>query len=309
MNKVVITGATGMIGRTLIEYLLNKNIKVLAITRENSKKRNNLPIHKNLNIIECNLSNLNDLEMKENDYDVFFHFAWDGTFGESRNDMYTQTKNVKYTLDAVNLANKLGCKTFIGAGSQAEYGRVEGIINESTNTNPENGYGIAKLAAGKMSKILANEYNIKHIWVRIFSVYGPYDREETMIMTSIKNMLNGISPNYTKGEQIWDYIYSEDVAKALYLIAKHGSNNDIYCIANGEQKQLKDYIEILKNKINKDIELKLGVIPYSDNQVMNLSVDTKLLKTKTGFTPETTYEKGIEKTINWYKGSGKNEKN
>lgn len=309
MNKVVITGATSMIGRTLLEYLLNKNIKVLAIIRENSKKRKELPINKNLNIIECNLSNLNNLEMKENDFDVFFHLAWDGTFGESRNNMYKQTQNIKYTLDAVNLAKKLGCKTFVGAGSQAEYGIVEGIINENTNTFPENGYGIAKLTAGKMSRILANKYNIKHIWTRIFSVYGPYDREETMIMTSIKSMLNGYSPDYTKGEQIWDYIYSEDVAKAMYLIAKNGSNNEIYCIANGKSKPLKEYIKILKNKINKDIKLKLGTIPYSDKQVMNLNVDTNILKTNTGFIPETTFEEGIEKTINWYKGSDKYEKN
>lgn len=309
MNKVVITGATGMIGCTLIKYLLNKNIKVLAIVRENSKRRNVLPKDKNLKIIECNLSNLSNLELEEQDYDTFFHFAWDGTFGQSRNDMYIQNLNVKYTLDAVELANRLGCKTFIGAGSQAEYGRVEGIIDENTSQNPENGYGIAKLTAGKMSRILANKYNIKHIWTRIFSVYGPYDGEQTMIMNSIKYMLKGISPEYTKGEQIWDYIYSEDVAKAFYLIKEYGHNNSIYCVASGIQKPLKEYIEIIKNEIDKNIELKLGVIPYSDKQVMNLSVNIDKLKKDTGFTPEISFKEGIEKTINWFKGSGKNEKN
>ena len=102
MNKVVITGATGMIGRTLIEYLLNKNIKVLAIIRENSKRANVLPKDKNLKVIECNLSNLSKLELEEKDYDTFFHFAWDGTFGDSRNDMYIQNLNIKYTLEAVD---------------------------------------------------------------------------------------------------------------------------------------------------------------------------------------------------------------
>lgn len=309
MNKVIITGATGMIGRTLIEYLLDKNIKVLAIVRENSKRLNIIPKNKNLKVLECNLSNLSNLELEETDYDTFYHFAWDGTFGDSRNDMYIQTKNIKYTLDAVELAKRIGCNTFIGAGSQAEYGRVNGIIDETTSTNPENGYGIAKLAAGKMSRILSNKHNIRHIWTRIFSVYGPYDGEQTMIMSSIKNMLNGVSPNYTKGEQIWDYIYSEDVAKAFYLIGEHGQDNAIYCIAHGKTKPLKEYIKIIKNKINKDIELKLGVIPYLDKQVMNLSVNIEKLKKETGFIPNTSFEKGIEKTINWYKGRDKNEKN
>lgn len=146
MKRVVVTGATGMIGVTLINYLLNKDIEVLAIVRENSKRKVNLPIDNNLKIIECNLNNLCNVEVKEN-YDTFFHLAWDGTIGNSRNDLYKQNLNIKYTLDAVNLANKLGCTTFVGAGSQAEYGRVDGVISHNTHTNPENGYGIAKLAA------------------------------------------------------------------------------------------------------------------------------------------------------------------
>ena len=144
-----------------------------------------------------------------------------GTIGEQRNDLYMQNLNIKYTLDAVELAQRLGCNTFVGAGSQAEYGRVEGVISESTPARPENGYGIAKLAAGQMSRILANQYNMKHIWTRIFSVYCPYNDKSTMIMQSISKMVKEkSSPEYTKGEQIWDYIYSKDVAEALYLIAE-----------------------------------------------------------------------------------------
>ena len=141
MQKVVITGATGVIGRALIDYLLDKDIQILAIVRKDSKRASSLPSNKNLKILECNLENLKNIEINEQ-YDVFFHLAWGGTFGESRNDLYSQILNIQYTLDAVNLANKMKCKTFIGAGSQAEYGRVDGTILETTNTNPENGYGI-----------------------------------------------------------------------------------------------------------------------------------------------------------------------
>lgn len=302
MQKVVITGATGMIGLTLIEYLLKKDIKILAIIREKSKRGKNLPKHKNLKVIECNLDKLNNIKTTENDYDTFFHFAWDGTFGEERNDINKQNLNVKYTLDAVELARRLGCRTFIGAGSQAEYGRAQGIITENTATNPENSYGVAKLEASEKSRILANKYNIKHIWTRIFSVYGPYDGEKTMVMNSIKTMIeNNESPEYTKGEQMWDYIYSEDVAKAFYLLAEKGNNSTTYCIAQGEQQELRKYIKTIRDKINKNIELKLGVIPYSEKQVMNLSVNIDKIKQETGFIPEHTFEAGIEKTIKWYK--------
>lgn len=310
MKKVIITGATGMIGHTLIEYLLNRNIEVLAIIRENNNRKNDLPNHKLLKIVECNLENLSKINITENDYDVFFHFAWDGTFGISRDNVNLQMKNVKYTKDAVELAKKTGCSTFIGAGSQAEFGRVEGVISENTTPNPENEYGKAKLIALKESRKLANKYNIKHIWARIFSVYGPYDRMETMIMNTIKTMIEeNESPQYTKGEQLWDYIYSTDVAKAMYLLAQKGKKNEIYCIAYGKQHKLYEYIEKIRDNIEPSIKLKLGEISYSPNQVMNLCVSINKLKNDTGFIPEVKFEEGINKTIKWYKERIKNEKN
>lgn len=85
--------------------------------------------------------------------DAFFHLAWTGTVGAARNDMFQQNKNVEYALEAVELAASLGCKIFVGAGSQAEYGRVEGKLCADTPVFPENGYGIAKLCAGQMTRI------------------------------------------------------------------------------------------------------------------------------------------------------------
>lgn len=162
-----------------------------------------------------------------------------------------------------------------------------------------------------MSRILANKYNIRHIWTRIFSVYGPYNDENTMVMKSISQMIRSkTSPEYTKAEQMWDYIYSKDVAEALFLIAKKGLNNSIYCIAQGEANPLLHYISIIRNNIDKKIELKLGAIPYANNQVMNLKADIGSLKKDTGFYPKYTFEQGIKETIKWYKEScGKNEKN
>lgn len=101
--------------------------------------------------------------------------------------MQGQLQNIQYTLDAVELASRIGCKKFVGAGSQAEYGRVEGVLSASTPVFPENGYGIAKLCAGQMSRILCEQKQIEHIWTRILSIYGPYDGENTMIMSSIEN--------------------------------------------------------------------------------------------------------------------------
>ena len=224
MKKIIITGATSMIGINLIQYIIKKDIEVLAIIRKNSTKKNLLPKSDKIKIMECNLEELSKISIEDNNYNTLIHLAWEGTFGKSRNDIYMQSKNIEYTLDAVRLAKKIGCKRFIGAGSQAEYGRVEGKISPQTQTNPETGYGIAKLCAGELSRLLANQLGIEHIWTRILSIYGPYDKKETMVMSSIIQMLNNISPQYTKAEQMWDYLYVEDMARALYLICQNGKN-------------------------------------------------------------------------------------
>lgn len=118
-------------------------------------------------------------------------------------------------------------------------------------------------------------------------------------------MLNGNSPEYTSGMQNWDYIYSEDVAKAFYLIGNKGINNSIYCIAKGETQPLYEYIYQIRDCIDKSINLLLGKIPYSEKQVMNLKVDIRKLEKDTGFRPEISFCDGIQKTINWYKESRK----
>lgn len=303
MRKAIITGGTGMIGHALMEYLLRKNVEVTVLVREDSKRIASIPKDDNVRIVMCDLSHMAELQLAENDYDTFFHLAWSGTFGNARNDMFLQNKNVEYTLDAVNLAHRLGCKVFIGAGSQAEYGRVDGEkLTPSTPTAPENGYGIAKLCAGQMSRIMAQHYGMKHIWFRILSVYGMYDGEQTMIMSSIIKMLEGYSPEYTPAGQMWDYLNCEDAAEAFYLGAEKGSDGAVYCLGSGKAKPLKEYIEIIRDTIDSSIQLKLGAKPYADKQVMYLCADISTLHTDTGFKPKCTFEEGVQRTIEWYRG-------
>ena len=118
-------------------------------------------------------------------------------------------------------------------------------------------------------------------------------------------MLKGEVPKYTKAEQLWDYIYIEDAAKALYLISLYGKKDEIYCIGSGEQRRLSEYIYDLKNAINKELSLKFGEIEYRDKEVMNLCADISNLTKDTGFIPSISFKEGISKTIKWYKENNK----
>lgn len=302
--RAIITGATGTIGIALINKLIEEKIEVLVICR-NNKKANRIPTNKLITVKFCELKDYQNLENDTGKkYDIIYHFAWDGTTGIKREDMYLQNNNIKYSLDAVKLGKKFGCSIFIGAGSQAEYGRTNTDLTEKNVTFPETGYGIAKLCAGQMTRKLCQELKMTHIWTRILSVYGPYDNDRSLIMTAIDKISNNQELKITKCEQIWDYIYSKDVAEIFYLLSKKGKNGKTYVIGSGNKKTLKEYITIIKDEINPNYKLKFGDIEYSDNQVMYLCADTSTLQNEIKFTNKYSFEKGIKELIWWY-----NEKN
>jgi len=141
-----------MIGSAIARCALEQDIDILCIIRKDTSRFNNLPKSERIKIVYADISEYAHLDISGN-YDVFYHLAWEKTFGASRDDVDTQVANIQYTLDAVRLAKRLGCKKFIGAGSQAEYGIATEPLRPETPVNPESGYGIAKYAAGKLSRL------------------------------------------------------------------------------------------------------------------------------------------------------------
>lgn len=302
MNRIVLTGATGAIGIAIIQQCIEQGIEVYAFIRKASKRNERIPQHELVHLIECDLSELSTFDVsKIKTCDVFYHLGWAATIGDGRNDMQLQLKNIQYTLDAVGLADRLGCHTFVGTGSQAEYGRYEGKLNAEVPVFPENGYGIAKLCAGQMTRIECEKKGLRHVWVRILSVYGPYDNDNTMVISTIRKLLNGEKPALTLGEQKWDYLYSKDAAKALLLLGEHENANGVYCLGSGKAQCLKEYIMTMRDAINPETKLGLGELPYGEKQVMYLCADLEKLQRDTEFQPEVSFEQGIKETIDWMK--------
>ena len=298
MKKVIITGPTGTIGTALADMLTNNGCEVYAICRPNSNNIENLKKHPLLHIIECDISNLISLKDKlKGPFDAFYHFAWNGTFGDSRNNIDLQINNVKYTIDALDLANALDCKCFIGAGSQAEYGHFTQPADENTKTYPFTLYGAAKLSAGQMSRVYARNLGIKHIWFRIFSVFGPCDDSRTLVSYVINELKENRCPSLTKGEQVWDYLYSYDAADAMIKAAIKGKDGSIYCLGSGEKRLLRDYIKDIAEVVNPNVQLSFGQKPYGENQVMFLSADITKLKEDTGFIPKYDFKQAIKEIV------------
>ncbi len=300
IRTAVVTGATGMIGSALTKLMIKKGIKVVALVQPGSKKLDNLPKSDCLTVIESGMTDWKNLNPVQG-ADAFFHLAWMGTYGSARNDYDLQLENIRCTLDAVYLAERMGCQMFVGAGSQAEYKKPKDKLTPNSPTLPETGYGSAKLAAGLMSRGLCKQMGLCHVWTRFFSVYGPGDNAYTMVMDGIYQMMDGKRPKYTAGDQIWDYVYCEDAARAMLLAAEYGTDQDVYCIGSGEGRPLAEYIEMIRAAVSPAAEVGLGERPYFPGQVMHLEADIRTLTRDTGFVPEVPFEEGIRRTVEWAK--------
>lgn len=272
--------------------------------RPGSGNIKNLPEHENLRVVECDLSDLRFLDgMTGGRFDGFYHLGWAGSYGGGRNSAELQLLNVQYTLDALEAAKNLGCRFFLGAGSQAEYGLMEAAADENTPERPQTMYGAAKLSAGALSRVKAAQLGLFHIWVRIFSVFGPYDEPRTLIYHVIRSLLNGETPALTAATQIWDYLYADDAARALELAAQKGKNGALYCVGGGESHPLREYIERVRDIVSPGAKLGFGEIPTAPNALRFLSANISRLKRDTGFSPETPFEEGIKKTLLYIKGA------
>ena len=302
ISRAIVTGPTGAIGIALCLELARHGIRVFAVCRPGSCRRDAIPCHENISVVDCDMSQLYRLvELIPDGADAFFYLAWEHTIGSGRNDMKSQIRNISYTIDAVHAAAALGCRIFVGAGSQAEYGRAEGILRPDTPCCPENGYGMAKLCAGQMSRAECHKLGMDHIWARVLSIYGPGDGPNTMISSVIRQLMEKKKPSLTEGVQKWDYLYSGDAARAFRLLAVYGADGKIYPMGSGEVRSLREYAEILRDTVDPDLELGFGLVPYSALQVMHLQADISQLKADTGFVPTVSFEEGIRLTVNEYK--------
>lgn len=299
MDSVVITGATSMVGIALVKECIKNGTRVLAIVRPGSRNISRLPKSDLIQMLESDLEDLDVIDSL-NGYigGVFFHLGWENTDKAGRLSPKMQSDNIGVTLSSVRLANRLGCKKFVGAGSQAEYGiHKEAKTTPGSYANPITAYGITKLCAGKLASIEAGKFGMAFSWIRIFSLYGEYESKYTLIRTVIPKMLKNERCDLTKGVQQWDYLNVSDAAEAFYLVGEKSEGNKFYCLGSGHSKTIAEYIQDIKAATGSDSELDFGSIPYEFEIPNGMCADISDLSNDTGWKPKTLFKNGIREII------------
>jgi UDP-glucose 4-epimerase len=286
-RRAIITGATGFIGCALCNELLEHDWGVTAVFRPGSRKKTRLP--EGVCAAELALDRLCDLT---GNYDVFYHLAWNGSGGNDRNDFDIQQPNIKYTVEAVRAAGRCGCRRFVGAGSQAEYGVVRGICTEETAPHPFMMYGAAKLAACYMGGLVARQEGVSFVWPRIYSVYGVGRNAGTLINYVIDTLKAGGVPQLSTCENMWDFLYITDCAAALRLLGENGRAEGIYNVSYGEPRQLRRFVEKVRDAVAPEGRLNFGGVQSDPERTFWLEPDIGKIS-KLGFKAKVGFDSGI----------------
>ena len=294
---IILTGASGFVGAAVLKQVLKDGNLPLVLQRPSSNPFRLKDLEGYPTFVYQSLTDEQLIEkIKDYQPQILINLAWRGVAGKDRNELHQIQNNLPLTLQSVELAKSVGCSQWIGIGSQAEYGNPNRQVDEQFPTYPTTLYGKAKLAACWAALGLCQAYDIQGSWIRLFDPYGPGDDSYWLIPYLIREIASGNSPKLTKCEQLWDYLYVEDAAKAILSVA-YTQATGIFNLGSGVAIPLKEVVETLKNFVNPTIQPEYGAVPYRPDQVMHLQADITRIKTLTGWEPKITIEQGLLETV------------
>ena len=301
MKNVIVTGANGFIGKTLVNALLEKGYHVVALDIRFDDVLANDERATCVNVMNKEVAALAG-EIPQQDYMCFFHLAWAGTSGPARADYVVQLNNVKLACDYIKLCSEIGCKRVVYASSINEMETYEYL--QSDKIEPAGGYiyGTGKLAAHLMGETVAKFNGIEFIPVIITNIYGVGEKSARMIYTSINKLVHKEHCSFTAGYQTYDFIYITDAINSIIAVAEKGKAFNRYYIGGGEPKPLREFLLEMRDIVDPEVELGLGDIPFKGVDISYDQFDLKKVERDTGYKNEVPFAEGIRMTAEYIRG-------
>ncbi len=304
MKKAIITGATGLVGLAVAKYLSKQGIGVLCLGR---KQLGNLEINNkfgsnNIDYLDINMENILSLPEEINkigwltgDSCVFYNFAWGGCDKLTDGEFQDQFNNAIYSSKAVLVAKKLGCIKFVNVGSLEETfaeGFIKNVEKDTPYISSQTNYAISKLASRDMCKMVSYLEKIDYIHTRLSVPLDMNLRNGGYISSVLSKIYEHKTYEKPNNPQLFDMIFTEDVAKAYYLIGIKGKNKADYFIGTSHPKTLYQYFELFEQTVKGIIDSKFDNNSKLDNGIFS----TDKLLNDTGFEISNNFE-DIIKTL------------
>jgi nucleoside-diphosphate-sugar epimerase len=297
MKKILITGATGFIGRHCLPLLKKKGYEIYAL----SSKKTESPTD-GINWIQFDL--IGNQSIKELVAAIrpshLLHFAWVTTPGK----IWTSTDNLKWLRSSIELVEAFaleGGKRAVLAGTCAEYDWTAAEFSESkTICRPHTLYGSCKLALHLILENLSKEMGLSQAWARIFYLYGPHEYSQRFIPAMIKGLLLKEKIPCSHCNQIKDFLHVEDVADAFVTLLESQLEGAIN-IGSGIGISLKQMVQKITDQLGGQELVQFGALSFPMTDADSLIADTTRLKKELAWTPAYSLQEGLNRTIQWWK--------
>lgn len=296
--RAIVTGATGFVGKNIVNELLKNSVEVIAV----DMNVDNVPSEWNEKVtcVKLNIFDENNYEvLGKYEAEIVFHLAWAATSGNLRGDVSLQLDNAKYACKLMEYLAKNGCKRFVFAGSIMEYEAMEYISKDDSNPSLGMMYSTAKLTADFMLKTLANSLGIEYVNVLISNIYGAGERSARFLNTMLRKMMNNENIELTHCNQLYDFIYVTDAAKAIVASGLNGKSMNTYYIGNKNALPLRNFVEQMMKVTQSSSNLEFGKVPYNNALLTYKEFDTSKVIDELKVSYEYDFEQGIKETMTW----------
>lgn len=297
MKKVLITGATGFIGRNCLPSLKKSGFEIYAISSKPQENGSDGGVNwTQMDLLHNGIKELVD-QIKPTH---LLHLAWVTTPGQ----YWTSLDNLGWLTSSIDLLEAFatgGGKRAVMAGTCAEYDWNETEFSESkTLCRPRSLYGSSKLALHLLLESLAKQMGFSQAWGRIFYPYGPHEYTARFIPTIINGVLKKESIPCSHGNQIKDFLHVEDVANAFVSLLESEVQGAIN-IGSGEGLPLRKVIEQITDLLGGKEWIHFDAIPARKDEPTRLVADVTRLKRELQWKQKYNLEEGLCQTIAWWK--------
>jgi nucleoside-diphosphate-sugar epimerase len=297
MKRVLVTGATGFIGRHCLPFLEEKDYEIHAVSSKINQD-------KSIKILWHQADLLEPLQVAKLLSKIrpthLLHFAWYAI----PKKYWTSLENIRWVQASLYLLQAFasnGGKRVVMAGSCAEYDWRYGFCSEETTPLlPITVYGTCKHSLQCLLTAFSRETGLSSAWGRIFFLYGPHEHPDRLVSSVIKSLLLGEPARCSHGNQIRDFLYVADVASAFVALLE-GEMQGQFNIGSGQPISLKQVVGKIGKKVGREDLISFGTSPVPDNDPPLLVADNRKLTEKVKWIPGYGLDEGLDQSIEWWK--------
>jgi nucleoside-diphosphate-sugar epimerase len=292
--NIFVTGGTGFIGSHVCRTLIQAGHSVICLKRKTSKLDRCRDFRERVQWVDHGSTEWTQVVIASKP-GVLIHCAWAGVTAAERDDWKIQGDNIAFFLELMRAAEAAGAKQFIALGSQAEYGFIQGRVNEEHPCRPATAYGIAKLACLALLEGFVRQRQMSHAWLRLFSIYGPGEGSQWFIPSLVRQMKAGDAPQLTGCEQRYDYLHVHDLASAILAVVQQPGKSGVFNLGSNTSLPLKQVVQLVKKYAGCRVEPVFGALPYRPGQSLHLEGDSTRFHETFAFTPQVAIDEGLRK--------------